>query len=310
VVLATDALSMADPIAAVPTLDRAQRGAVADQTPDGVVRRAEPGPHGPLVFEATQRDGRVTVQVFGPPSTPTDHSEIALTQARAWIGADDPDGDLTELTAGHPGLHRAARHIGPVRLSQMPRVQEAVGRAVLGAVVTRIEAERSATQLAALLGTPATDGLWCWPTADTLARTPAHVMRRCGVNRKSAAALHGAALDDPQLERVRGDVDRLDRRLRAIPGIGVWTSSETRRFLGDPDAVPLGDDGLPEIVCHALAGAEGDDCTDELMLELLAPYEEHRGRVIRLVMLAVFRGLLPRHPRRAPRAALSAHRYW
>lgn len=73
--------------------------------------------------------------------------------------------------------------------------------------------------------------------------------------------------------------------------------------------MPLGDDSLPRIVCHGLTGAEDEACTDQAMLEALAPYEGQRGRVIRLVVSAVSRGMLPRHPRRASRAALSAHRY-
>lgn len=307
--LATAEVSMPDPIDDVPVLDGGRRGVVADRPRAGLVRRAEPGPDGALVFTAEQRRARVTIQVWGPATTSTDVRDGAVDDAHAWVGAHD-DGDLTTATARHPGLHRVARRLGPVRLSRMPRVQEALGRAVLGALVQRIEASRSVTELAALIGSPAPEGLWSWPTAATLARTPAHAMRRCGISHRAAATLHRGALDATLLEIARDDGDRLDRRLRAIPGVGVWTSGETRRYLGEPDAVPLGDDSLPQLVCHALTGAEGEACTDEAMLEVLAPFEGQRGRVIRLIFQAVSRGMLPRHPRRAPRAALSAHRYW
>jgi hypothetical protein len=309
IMLATAEVAMPDPVDVVPLVDSGRRGFVADRPRPGVVRRGEPGPEGPLVLTATQRGARVAVQVRGPVATPSDVRDAALGQALAWIGAHD-DGDVTTVTAGHEALHRAARRLGPVRLSVMPRVHEAFGRAVLGALVQRVEASRSATQLAALIGVAADDGLWCWPTAQDVARTPAHAMRSCGIGQRAATVLHRGALDVTPLEQVRGDADRLDRRLRATPGVGAWTAGETRRVLGDPDAVPLGDDSLPRIVCHALTGAQGDACTDEEMLRLLAPYEGQRGRVVRLIMLAVSRGLLPRHPRRAPRAALSVHRYW
>ncbi|MBW3606685.1 MAG: DNA-3-methyladenine glycosylase 2 family protein, partial [Actinobacteria bacterium] len=138
----------------------------------------------------------------------------------------------------------------------------------------------------------------------------AHAMRRCGISLRAALALHRCALDDHQLEHARDDVDLLDRRLRSVPGIGRWTSAETRLALGDPDAVSVGDYNLPGVVCRALAGMEGDACTDAAMLELLEPYRGQRGRVIRLVVRAAGRGLLPLGRRRAPRAALSAHRYW
>jgi 3-methyladenine DNA glycosylase/8-oxoguanine DNA glycosylase len=308
--LAADRLSMADRVDVVPLTDRARRGSVATRPRRGVVRRAEPGPHGPLIFEAAQQGDSVAVQIWGADATPHGTREAALEAARAWIGWRDRPPDLVEMTADHAALHRAARHIGTVRMSRLPRVQESVGRAVLGQLVQGFEARRSTAQLVALAGTPAAGGLWSWPTATALGRTPAYAMRRCGISLRGATAIHRCALDDPQLERARGDPALLDRRLRSVPGIGPWTSAETRFALGDPDAVSVGDHNLPGTVCHALAGATGEDCTDELMLELLEPYRGQRGRIIRLVVFAVGRGLLPRGRRRAPRAPTSDHRYW
>ena len=51
--------------------------------------------------------------------------------------------------------------------------------------------------------------------------------------------------------------------------------------LGDPDAVGLGDYNLPNMVCWALAGERRGG--DERMLELLAAFSGHRGRVIALL---------------------------
>lgn len=299
---------MRDPVAAAVVLDRGREG-VARRTAAGVVVRAERGPVGPLLLRATQRGAAVTVAVEGSPATPADAAEVALEEALDWIGARD-DGDVGQVVSGHSRLESAARRLGPVRLSRLPRVQEAVGRAVLGMLVQRIEGERSAAQFARLLGAPAPEGLWCWPAPEAVARTPAHRMRRCGISRRGAAVLHGVALDAPKLEAVRDDPHRFDARLRSIRGLGVWTCGEARRLLGDPDAVPLGDDGLPAIVCHAMAGTPPEAATDEQMLELLAPYEGQRGRVVALIVRGAFSGVLPRPPRRAPRAALSVHRYW
>ncbi|CAN5904835.1 hypothetical protein BH23ACT10_BH23ACT10_21730 [soil metagenome] len=308
--LASDRVRMDDRIDIVPVIDRSRRGSVAACSRPGVVRRAEHGPDGPLVYEAAQRDGHVDVTVWGAASTPVPDRDRALDEARGWIGWHDPQPDLAELTSSHPALQRAARRIGTVRLSRLPRVQESIGRAVLGQLVQGIEARRSTAQLAALAGTPASGGLWCWPTATALGRTPAYTLRRCGINLRCAAALHRCALDDAQLERVRDDHVMLDRRLRAVPGIGHWTSAETRLALGDSDAVSVGDYNLPGVVCRALGDTSDDEASDAVMLELLEPYRGQRGRVIRLVVRAVGRGLLPRGRRRAPRAALSAHRYW
>lgn len=310
VLLATDRLRTTDDLDAIPLVDRTRRGSVAVRVRPGLYRRAEPGSAGPLVYEAARRDAHVEISVWGCPSIVAAERERALDAARGWVGWYDDPPDLVALTAEHPLLRRAARHVGVVRLSCLPRVHEAVGRAVLAQLVQGIEARRSTAQLAAAVGTSTTRDLWCWPTPTQMGHTPAYAMRRCGISLRNATALHASALDDLQLERVRGDVDALDRRLRALPGIGVWTSAETRLALGDPDAVSVGDDNLFETVCHALARTPQHECSDALMLELLEPWRGQRGRLIQLVVRAVRRGLLPRLRRRAPRAALSQHRYW
>ena len=51
--------------------------------------------------------------------------------------------------------------------------------------------------------------------------------------------------------------------------------------LGDPDAVSIGDFHLPHLVSYALTGERRG--TDERMLELLAAWPGHRGRVLRLL---------------------------
>jgi 3-methyladenine DNA glycosylase/8-oxoguanine DNA glycosylase len=68
----------------------------------------------------------------------------------------------------------------------------------------------------------------------------------------------------------------------ALPGIGPWTAAEVVRIVfGDPDAVSVGDFHIPNTVAWALAGeARG---TDARMLELLEPFQGHRGRVCDLL---------------------------
>ena len=76
--------------------------------------------------------------------------------------------------------------------------------------------------------------------------------------------------------------EEADRKLRTIPGIGVWTSAEARqRAAGDPDAVSVGDYHLKNIVGWALAGRPRS--TDEEMLALLEPFKGHRHRATRLI---------------------------
>lgn len=289
-------------------LDRARRGAVAAAAPGRSVRRAEPGPAGPCVLEAHAEPPAVQVQVWGPPATPPPAREALLAAAVAWAGlTDDTDGGFADLVAGHPVLRGLQRRLGTPRLSRLPRLGEAFGRAVLAQLVQSVEARRSTAQVAALVGDSAPHGLWSWPTAAQLAATPAWTLRRCGVSLRGAGALHAGAVHERRLEEARGDWALLDRRLRALPGVGAWTSAETRLALGDPDAVSVGDYNLPALMGQVLAGEPTDDAG---MLELLAPFRGARGRVVRLVMAGVGAGLVRPPGRRAPRAALSAHRYW
>jgi 3-methyladenine DNA glycosylase/8-oxoguanine DNA glycosylase len=193
-------------------------------------------------------------------------------------------------------------------------VAEAFGRSVLEQLVQGKEARRSIAQMVARCGEQVDEHRWQWPTAKALGSTPVWDLRRCGISGRMASALHAGAVECSRLERARHDWAALDRRLRALPGVGPWTSAETRLRLGDPDAVSVGDYHLPTVIGYALSGPDGDGpngtWTDAGMLQLLAPYAGQRGRVIRLVETAAAAGLVPRRPRRGPRAALSAHRYY
>ena len=94
--------------------------------------------------------------------------------------------------------------------------------------------------------------------------------------------------------------DEVDRRLRSLPGIGVWTSAEVRsRAHGDPDAVSFGDYHVAKDLGWALTGQPVDDAG---LATLLEPYRPHRLRVQVLVGLSGVR-----RPRRGPRMSLPTH---
>lgn len=299
-------------VARVVEHDRPRRGAMCLAVRPGVVRRAEPGPCGPLLLEARSLRAEIELSVRGPAGTPPEASEAALAAAGGWAGLDDDLAPFTALLDAHPMLRRLDVRLGETRLSRMPRVGEAVGRTILAQLVQSVEARRSMTQVAAAIGASAGDALWHWPEPRKVAATPMWTLRRCGVSLKATQALHAAALADSRLTAASRDWARFDALLRALPGIGAWTSGEARLSLGDPDAVPVGDWNIPAVIGTALTGEQRSRgaWSDEEMLALLAPFAGQRGRVIRLVGRAVGAGLAPRHSRRAPRAALSAHRYW
>ena len=293
--------------------DYARRGAVV--TFDGRwYRRAEPGPAGPLTLAAAANADGTTVQVWGPAGTPAAAVDAAVENAMAWAGLRDDVAGAEAVLTSAAVLRRLVDEVGEVRLGRTPRVGEALGRSIIEQLVQGKEARRSIAQLVARSGTRVDEHRWYWPPAADLGATPVWDLRRCGVSGRMTTALHAAAVEDSRLERARHDWHALDRRLLALPGVGPWTSAEARLRLGDADAVSVGDYHLPTTVGFALAGPDGDGpdgtWTDAGMLALLAPYAGQRGRVIRLVETAAAAGLVARRPRRGPRAALSAHRYW
>jgi 3-methyladenine DNA glycosylase/8-oxoguanine DNA glycosylase len=134
------------------------------------------------------------------------------------------------------------------------------------------------------------------PDPAAVAGTPYWVFHPYGIEQRRADTLRRAAAAAARLEETVGMApEAAARRLRAVPGIGPWTVGELGRLAyGDPDAVSVGDFHLPHQVAYTLAGEPR--ATDERMLELLAPFAGHRGRVVRLIVAA---GARP--PRRGPR---------
>jgi 3-methyladenine DNA glycosylase/8-oxoguanine DNA glycosylase len=219
------------------------------------------------------------------------------------VGAADPGLVIEPM---HPRLRDAARRYRDVRLGRTHLVIDALVPAIVEQKVTANEAFRSWRQLLTRFGAPAPgpapDGLRTPPDARAWALIPSWEWHRAGVGPERAATVVRAIRAAARLEAAAvAGADALDRALRAIPGIGAWTSSEVRqRALGDPDAVSVGDYHLPKDVGYVLTGERTDDAG---MLRLLQPWAGNRYRVIRLIELTGAHA-----PRRGPRATIYDHR--
>jgi len=216
-------------------------------------------------------------------------------------------GDLDDVTtfdpSPHPLVARLAHQFPRLRLPRTDRVLDVLVPAILEQKVPGMEARRAWRGLATRLGEPAPGPapLLLPPSPTRLLETPSYVFHRLGVERKRAETIHRCALKilAGDLRAERGTVE-LDRCLRSIAGVGVWTSAEVRRVaLGDPDAASVGDYHVPHMVTWALAGEPRGD--DDRVLELLAPFAGHRARVVRLFEVAGIGA-----PRRGPRLPLRA----
>jgi 3-methyladenine DNA glycosylase/8-oxoguanine DNA glycosylase len=266
--------------------------------PDGTLWRGIRTPEGPATLRLRQGyDGVVHAAAWGP------GADWAVDGVPAMLGAeDDPSG----FVAHHPAvadMHRRHEHW---RLTRTRLVMEALVPAVIEQKVTGQEAFAGFRSLVHRFGErapgPGADRrVWLQPTPEQLRMVPSWEWLRLHIDPARSRAVVQAAKVASALERTVGlSSDEVDRRLRSLPGIGVWTSAEVRfRAHGDADAVSFGDYHVAKNVGWALTGEAVDDAG---MAELLEPYRPHRYRVQRLVELA-----RAGRPRRGPRMAPRRH---
>ncbi|MBM2617860.1 DNA-3-methyladenine glycosylase 2 family protein [Actinoplanes sp. LDG1-06] len=234
-------------------------------------------PDGPATLHLSRSKTDLTATGYGP------GAEWVLEHADAIAGLRDDLSGFPALAAAHPLVERLARTFAGVRLPRTGLVFRSVLRAVLEQKVTGKEAHRAYRLICARLSEPAPGPveLHLPPDPAVIAATPYWVFHPFGVEQRRTQALQRAALVADRLERC-ADAAEATTRLTALPGIGPWTAAEVVRVAyGDPDAVSVGDFHIPNTVAWALAGETRG--TDARMLELLAPFVGHRGRVCDLL---------------------------
>ncbi|MBD8869585.1 DNA-3-methyladenine glycosylase family protein [Nocardioides donggukensis] len=257
-------------------------------------------PEGPATLHVTTRaaDGVVVARAWGP------GADWVLDGLPALLGADD---DVTGFEPRHPVLEDAWRRHPHWRIGRSRLVLEALVPAVIEQKVTGQEAFKGFRHLVQRHGEPAPGpeaarlGLRVQPGAERLRAIPSWEWLHLHIDPARSRTLVRAAGLATALERTSTvDHPEADRRLRTVPGIGVWTSAEVRvRAHGDPDAVSFGDYHVAKDVGWALTGTPVDD---DGLATLLEPWRPHRHRVQALVGMA---GL--HRPRRGPRMAPRTH---
>lgn len=250
---------------------------------------------GPATIHLTRRGTVLEVTAWG------DGAETALDGLPSLVGLHD---DVSGFRPEHPLVARVWRDLGGRRIPRTGQVAEALVSFVLEQRVTTFEARRAQHQLAERWGDPAPGpgGLRLGPDFERLAGVPYYELHVIGIEQARADTVRRIASNARRLDALATlpARDAYDRLL-TVPGVGPWTAAHVSTLaLGDPDSVPVGDLHLPRDVTYALTGTAIDD--DRAMLEALAPFAGHRGRVVLLLIAAGIHA--PRHTPRAPRRDL------
>ena len=204
----------------------------------------------------------------------------------------DPTGvndTFVSLDPAHHIVDRLQRDFGHVRIGASRDVYRAALVATLGQRITAAEAANQWRRLCFALGDPVNTPagiLQTPPVHARLAQMAPYQLHRFGIEASRATTLiaisrvfarAGAHLDSPELAFRRLTVE--------VPRFGPWTQAlVAAAAFGDPDAVPIGDFHVKNVVAHALTGTPRG--SDDEMLATLAPYAGQRGRVIMWLALA------------------------
>ncbi len=208
-----------------------------------------------------------------------------LARVEALTGALDPGFAFVDA---HPVVLRAQRNHPDVRFGASHMLFHELLPTILGQRITASEALRQWRVLCLRLGEPApgpAPGLLVPPSPAALLGKPAWWFHPLGIEAKRAQALRMVARHADKLwQWAELSTAQAAAKLALLTGVGPWTiGSVMATAMGDPDAVAVGDFHLKNLVSYNLAGEPRG--TDERMLQLLAPYEGQRGRVVRLLQL-------------------------
>lgn len=238
-------------------------------------------PAGAATLRVREMSGGVQANAWGP------GAEHALAALPDLLGARDDASGFD--SSRHPLVAELHHRFPGLRLTRAGRVMPYLVPTVLGQKVTGFEQKRAWRQLVTRYGEPAPGpaptGMRVAPPPEVWKRVPSWEWHRAGVGPQRSDTVMRAVAVGEALERTATmAAAEASRRLRTIPGVGVWTAAETvQRSHGDPDAVSVGDFHVSKVVGWALIGERVDD---DGMLELLEPWRGHRQRVVRLIEAA------------------------
>lgn len=204
----------------------------------------------------------------------------------ALLGSED---DASNFAPEHPTLKEAHRQFPHLRLGRTGLVMEALVPAILEQRVHGLSAFSSWRTLVTKFGDrapgPTPRPMYVPPAPEVWRRIPSWEYHLANVDPARSKTIVRCAQVAGRLEQTASmPFADASKRLRAVPGVGIWTAAEVaQRAFGDPDALSVGDYHLAAVVGWSLVGRPFDD---EAMIDYMKPLAPHRFRAVRLLQVS------------------------
>jgi 3-methyladenine DNA glycosylase/8-oxoguanine DNA glycosylase len=288
-------------------------------TPDGLLRLRSGALQrlihvgGEAVLTGVVQPARDRV-VFGARARTAPAAAEGIERLRFACGVDDDLAPFHAAFGDDPLIGRVVRADPGYRPTRRPDPWEALFAAICEQLITYDRAVEIQRRMTAVLGRRCPEtGLRDAPTAAAVAgAAPAHLASfdlaaaRCLTLRRAATEVARGRVDLRAADHEAGW-----RRLRAIPGIGAWTT-ETLGFLGQGrhDQLAAGDVGYLKLVGRLTTGNPRARADEAEVRGFFAPYGAWAGLAGEYVRQGAARGLLgPPLTRRASGPARAGTRW-
>jgi DNA-3-methyladenine glycosylase II len=218
------------------------------------------------------------VRAEARPASSSSQSLRALTERVA--NAELELAPFYELAASHPVLGPLTKRFYGLKPFRPAGLFDMLVTAVIEQQISLVAARHIRDRVVDRFGAEAEDQP-VFPTPATLAAAPLEELTECGLSRRKAEYVKGAAeeivngtLDLDALEQAGSQEVRA--RISALRGFGPWSAEYVLiRGLARPDAVPVDDLGIRTVVGTMLGDGSRPSSTETA--SLLAPLAPYRG---------------------------------
>ena len=232
----------------------------------------------PAVFEIRQtRRSPPRIEAF---STTHLHERQLQERVRWLVSADLDLRPFYRLAAPHPIMGPVSRSLNGLKPLRPLSLFEMVVIAITEQQLSLAAAFHIRERLITRFGTPF-EGLWIFPTPETLADAPLGGLKDCGLSGRKAQYVKGFA---KRVAEGKFDLDALTRKsdvdaracLMSQRGLGAWSAQYILvRGFGRPDCLPSADVGLRRAAGQYFA--RGRQLSPEQLEQALLPFTPFRG---------------------------------